>query len=114
MLTAGFKALIQGDPSKAETGLGPQADSIQVQNILRYLDIARKDGEILVGGESASEHGNNFIRPTILQIPDISRANVEEIFGPVLVLHEFETEAEAVSRANSTECKSANPSERCN
>ena len=106
MLTAGFKALIQGDPRQSDTTLGPQADSIQAQNILRYLEIAKKDGQLLVGGESASEVGKNFIRPTIVtELPDTSRANVEEIFGPVLVVHEFESEKEAVRRANDTDCE---------
>ncbi len=106
MLVTGFTALVQGDPSQTKTTLGPQADSTQVQNILRYLEIAKKDGEVLVGGESASEFGKNFIRPTVLtKIPDTSRANVEEIFGPVLVVHEFESEEEAIRRANDTECK---------
>lgn len=60
---------------------------------------------MLVGGTTATEHGENFIAPTILtNLPDQSRANVEEIFGPVLVVHEFETEEDAVRRANETEC----------
>ena len=106
ILVAGFKALVQGDPSQPETSLGPQADSTQAQSILRYFEIAKKDGQVLVGGESASEFGKNFIRPTILiKIPETSRANVEEIFGPVLVVHEFESEEEAVRRANDTDCQ---------
>lgn len=110
MLAGGFKALNQGDPSQTETSLGPQADSKQAQNILRYFEIAKKDGQVLVGGETAEEIGKNFIRPTILtKIPDASQANVEEIFGPVLVVHEFESEEEAVRRANDTECQFSIP-----
>lgn len=102
----GFRTLVQGDPSDPNTFLGPQADTTQAQNILRYLDIARQDGEVLVGGEAASELGKNFIRPTIFaQLPETSKANTEEIFGPVLVIHEFETEKEAIQRANDTECR---------
>ncbi|KAK6371468.1 hypothetical protein LTS17_008718 [Exophiala oligosperma] len=104
LLAARFKTLNQGDPSKPDTSLGPQADSKQAQNILRYFDIAKKDGEVLLGGKPAREFGKNFILPTILtKIPDTSRANMEEIFGPVLVLHEFESEEEVVHRANDTE-----------
>ena len=105
-LSAGFKAIVQGDPSAANTGLGPQADSTQAKNILKFFEVARQDGKVLCGGEKAAAHGENFIQPTILtQIPDNSRANVEEIFGPVLVVHEFDTEEEAVRRANDTDCK---------
>lgn len=110
LLAARFKTLNQGDPSKPDTSLGPQADSKQAQNILRYFDIAKKDGEVLLGGKPAREFGKNFILPTILtKIPDTSRANMEEIFGPVLVLHEFESEEEVVHRANDTECQSLAP-----
>lgn len=110
MLAGGFKALHQGDPSQTETSLGPQADSKQAQNILRYFEIAKKDGQVLVGGENAEEIGKNFIRPTILtKIPDTSQANVEEIFGPVLVVHEFDSEEEAVRRANDTDCQFPTP-----
>lgn len=105
-LVAGFKDLVQGDPSKTDTFLGPQADSVQAQNILRYFEIARQDGEVSVGGEVASNFGPNFIRPTLLsELPESSRANKEEIFGPVLVMHKFESEEEAVQRANDTECE---------
>ena len=104
-LSAGFQAIVQGDPSASKTGVGPQADSQQAQNILKYFEVAKQDGQVLIGGK-ASEHGENFIQPTILtNLPDTSRANVEEIFGPVLVVHEFETEGEAVRRANDTDCK---------
>lgn len=105
-LVAGFKALVQGDPSKSDTFPGPQADSVQAQSILRYFEIARQDGEVSVGGEVASDFGQNFIRPTRLsELPESSRANKEEIFGPVLVMHKFESEAEALQRANDTECE---------
>jgi aldehyde dehydrogenase (NAD+) len=106
ILAAGFNALKQGNPAQSDTNVGPQADSTQAKNILRYLELAKKEGKVIAGGEKASEQGENFIRPTILtQLPDSSRANVEEIFGPVLILHEFETEQEALQRANDTECE---------
>lgn len=39
-------------------------------------------------------------------IPDKSKLDAEEIFGPVLVMHEFKTEEEALRQANDTECMS--------
>lgn len=86
--------------------MGPQADDTQASNVAQYLKIGARDGETLVGGDTSIEIGHNFIQPTIFTgIPDTSAINTEEIFGPVLVLHEFETEAEAIKRANDTECK---------
>jgi acyl-CoA reductase-like NAD-dependent aldehyde dehydrogenase len=86
--------------------MGPQADATQAGSVSRYLDIGAKNGHALVGGKKATKIGENFIEPTIFtQIPDTSAINMEEVFGPVLVLHEFETEDEVVRRANDTECK---------
>ena len=95
-----------GDPSKATTEMGPQADAIQSSNIARYLSIGKEEGKALIGGEKADDIGPNYIQPTIFtDMPDSSKLNTEEIFGPVLVLHEFDTEQEVIKRANDTECK---------
>lgn len=97
-----------GDPRDPNTNMGPQADSKQVAAIAKFLEAGAKDGQALVGGKKATEAGENFIHPTVFaNIPDKSKLDAEEIFGPVVVLHEFETEEEAVRRANDTECKSS-------
>lgn len=106
LLQAEFKALKLGSPMDKSTGLGPQADATQSATVARYLDIGNRDGDALIGGKRASV-GPNFIEPTIFtNIPDKSQINTEEVFGPVLVVHEFETEAEVIRRANDTECMS--------
>jgi aldehyde dehydrogenase (NAD+) len=95
-----------GSPSREATDLGPQADSTQTAAVAKYLDIGNSEGRALIGGKKATEFGENFIQPTVFtDIPDTSKLNVEEVFGPVLVLHEFETEEEVIRRANDTECK---------
>ncbi|KAF9892998.1 hypothetical protein FE257_012409 [Aspergillus nanangensis] len=93
-----------GDPAQPNTNMGPQADSRQAAVVASYLQAGAKDGTALVGGERALEAGDNYIHPTIFaDIPHGSKLDAEEIFGPVMVLHEFETEDEAVQRANDTE-----------
>lgn len=95
-----------GDPRESNTDMGPQADSKQAAAVARYLEAGAQDGQALVGGKRALERGENFIYPTVFSnIPHKSKLDVEEIFGPVMVLHEFETEEEAVQRANDTECE---------
>lgn len=95
-----------GDPLDSETQMGPQADRKQAENIVKYLELGNKEGTALTGGRPATDAGENYIQPTIFTgLADSSRLNIEEIFGPVLVLHEFETEEEAVRRANDTECQ---------
>lgn len=106
LLADGIKALKQGMPSKSDTDVGPQADSLQTTNITRFLDIGRKEGKALAGGEPAKSIGANFIQPTIFtDLKDTSDVNQLEVFGPVAVLHEFDSEEEAIARANDSECK---------
>jgi aldehyde dehydrogenase (NAD+) len=106
MLVAQMLKLKIGDPSDASTQIGPQADTSQAASVERYLAIGKTDGQALVGGKKAG-FGVNYVEPTIFtNIADTSKLNVEEIFGPVLILHEFDTEAEVIKRANETECES--------
>ncbi|KAK5679653.1 hypothetical protein LTR17_027585 [Elasticomyces elasticus] len=103
IIVARFKALKLGSPTTSGTDLGPQADAGQAKTIAGYLDIGKQDGSILTGGKKSAQ-GDNFIEPTIFTgISDDSRINVEEVFGPVLVLHEFDTEEEVIARANDTD-----------
>jgi aldehyde dehydrogenase (NAD+) len=86
--------------------MGPQADEKQAAAVGKYLDIGTEYGRAIVGGKRATEAGVNFIQPTVFTgLSDQSRLNTEEIFGPVMVMHEFDTEEEAVHRANDTECE---------
>lgn len=98
--------LKMGEPSAALTQLGPQADAKQAASVKNYIAIGKQDGRVLYGGGEA-DCGANYVQPTIFtDLTDTSRLNVEEIFGPVLMLHEFETEEEVIKRANDTECES--------
>lgn len=107
LMVARFEALKLGSPTSQETDLGPQADATQAKHVASYLEIGKQDGTVLTGGEK-SQAGSNYIEPTIFAgVADDSRINVEEVFGPVLVLHEFDTEEEVVARANDTECTSS-------
>lgn len=101
-----MQSLRLGDPREPNTDMGPQADSKQAATVASYLQAGAQDGHALVGGKRALDAGDNFIHPTVFSnIPDKSKLDMEEIFGPVMVLHEFETEDEAVRRANDTECR---------
>lgn len=106
LLVKAVKTLHQSDPSKSETTLGPQADELQAESVRKFLDIGKKEGQVLIGGEAAPEIGANFIHPTVFtDLQETADINKLEVFGPVLALHEFETEADAIRCANDTECK---------
>ena len=57
----------------------------------------------MVGGEARNDGGGFYYLPTVIaDLPNDSRVIQEEIFGPVLTVQPFDTEAEAVAMANST------------
>jgi len=84
------------------TFLGPVADKAQFNSVMSFIEDGKKNGEPLVGGSRKGKAGN-FIEPTIfLNSPRDSKIWKQEIFGPVLTLTTFKTEAEAIGIANDT------------
>ncbi|WVQ85848.1 hypothetical protein IAT38_008016 [Cryptococcus sp. DSM 104549] len=90
-----------GDPLAEGTTLGPQADGVQSANVSKYIDIGKKDGTLVCGGKT--DQANSFEPTVFTNIPDDSLLNREEVFGPVVVVHEFTDEADAISRCNDSE-----------
>lgn len=92
------------DPLKMSTAFGPLADKAQFERVLSFLSGAKEAGETpIIGG---NQHGTTgyFVEPTIFVNPDKqSRIYREEIFGPVLTIRTFKTEAEAIELANDTD-----------
>lgn len=102
------KALRQGDPLEENTEQGALVSEAHMQKVLGYLELAQQEGgKILCGGARTRVSGRCadgwFIAPTVIEnLPADCRVNQEEIFGPVVTLIPFDTEAEAVAGANST------------
>lgn len=98
-----------GAPDAPGAHLGPLASERQYRKVLSYIQEARDEGAaILAGGDVPAMEGDLgggfWISPTV--ISDISpdmRVCREEIFGPVVTLHPFDTEEEAIVMANSLE-----------
>ena len=85
------------------TLLGPLVSKGQFDKVLAAIERARADGAVVAaGGEAvATLAPGYFVRPTILiDVPLDSQAWTEEIFGPVVCVRSFKTEAEAVRVAN--------------
>jgi len=96
-----------GDPLDAATEMGPAANEPQFRRILAAIDAARASGARLVtGGRRAVGPGletGYFIEPTVFaDVKNDSQLAQEEIFGPVLAVIPFDTEAEAIAIANDT------------
>lgn len=96
-----FEAQTIGDPLDPTTSHGPQIDVKQYNRIKEYLAIGEKDGKLTAGGDATNGY---FIKPTIFEdVPAKSRLAQEEVFGPVVVITRFSTEAEVIEKANDTE-----------
>ena len=95
-----------GDPSLPATRLGPVIEPEAMERILRYIKEGSADGATVeTGGKQVlKESGGWFVPPTILNNvhPSMSVAR-EEIFGPVVSILGFSTEAEAIKIANDSE-----------
>ena len=96
-----------GDPSDENTKLGALISPQHLSKIEEYIEIAKEEGgTILTGGypNLSKEYENgNWISPTVIADLDVnSRCSTEEIFGPVVTIHKFTNEKEAVEIANNT------------
>ncbi|MBI0426545.1 aldehyde dehydrogenase family protein [Psychrobacter sp. NG27] len=104
---ARVKAIKMGNPLDTDTMIGAQASSDQLEKILSYLDIGKKEGaKVLVGGELAKHDGDMangyYVQPTIFEGTNDMRVFQEEIFGPVLAVTTFKDDEEAMTLANDT------------
>lgn len=96
-----------GDPFSDETFQGPQITKTQYERVLSYIESGKSEGATLTaGGEPYKNVGDGkgfFIVPTIFTNvkPDM-RIYCEEVFGPFVVIVSFQTEEEAIIRANET------------
>jgi aldehyde dehydrogenase len=101
------KAVKQGNPLDSETMIGAQASNDQLEKILSYIDIGKKEGARLVtGGErvdlGGDLSGGYYVEPTIFEGDNSMRIFQEEIFGPVLSVTSFADEADALKVASDT------------
>ncbi len=98
-----------GDPLDEATNIGAVVSKQHLEKVLSYVALAKKEGgAILLGGNQAKLEGRCangwFIEPTIIEnLAFDCRTNQEEIFGAVVSIQSFDTEAEVLSYANSVE-----------
>ena len=104
-LTAKMQALEVGHALQAGTQLGPVVDERQLNQDLQYIEIARREGGTLIGGERLErETPGYFLAPALITGTDNSmRINREEVFGPVASVIRVRDYEEALHVANDTE-----------
>jgi aldehyde dehydrogenase len=101
------EAIKQGNPFDLGTMIGAQASSEQLEKILSYMDIGRKEGaKVLTGGErntlDGELAGGFYVKPTVFEGNNKMRVFQEEIFGPVVSVTTFKNDEEALEIANDT------------
>ncbi|NTB94900.1 aldehyde dehydrogenase family protein [Agrobacterium tumefaciens] len=82
--------------------IGPVQNATQFNKAKHFLDVAKRDGTVIAGGNAIEGHGY-FIQPTIVRdISDGSALVDEEQFAPILPVIRFDDVDDAVARANSS------------
>ncbi len=103
-LTARLESAVIGDPLEPETNFGPLVSARQIEIVEGYIAKAIEEGARLVTGGKRLNRNGFYLEPTVFaDVTDDMTIAREEIFGPVMAVLDFETEEEAMARANATE-----------
>ncbi|MEV6060004.1 aldehyde dehydrogenase [Nocardia asteroides] len=105
-LAAAVGSLAVGDPNEPTNHIGPLVTRRQQQRNLEYIRIAEGEGaKVLTGGGiPAAQPTGWYVEPTLLgNVDNGMRVAREEIFGPVVCLLPYDTDAEAIRIANDSE-----------
>jgi aldehyde dehydrogenase (NAD+) len=96
-----------GDPADPETFIGPLVAERQQERVEKYIALGQEEGaRVVVGGNGRPDGMERgwYVKPTVFADVDNSmRIAREEIFGPVLAVIPFDTEADAVRIANDSD-----------
>jgi betaine-aldehyde dehydrogenase len=101
------RKVIVGDPADEKTQVGTLVSFKQRDRVTDYIEIGLGEGaNIVIGGEAPADaalKGGAYLMPTVFDnVGNDMRIAREEIFGPVVSIIPFDTEAEAIRLANAT------------
>lgn len=92
----------QVGPAEENFKMGPVCNANAEKSILKYIEIGKKEGKLIIGGEKAEGNGY-YIKPTVFaDIAPTARLAQEEIFGPVLAIIKSKNFDDALKIANNT------------
>lgn len=101
-LKQSVKQIQIGDP-KDNYRMGPVINASAEQNILSYIEIGKKEGKLIYGGNKVKGLDGFYIEPTVfVDVDSKARIAQEEIFGPVLAIIKAEDFDDALRIANDT------------
>jgi betaine-aldehyde dehydrogenase len=107
-LGARLRAVKVGPASDPASEMGPIIDKPNVDRIDKLVeDVISQGATVIVRGGPVTDGplaAGAFYRPTLLEVHDNSMPIVQnEVFGPVLTMQTFTTEAEAIAMANDSQ-----------
>jgi len=103
-LKARTEAIVIGEPLDEDTQFGPLITAEHLDKVMGYVDLGISEGATVLTGGARLNRPGAYMQPTVFtDVTDDMTIAREEIFGPVMAVLEFETEDEAIARANATE-----------
>ncbi|WP_206793392.1 NAD-dependent succinate-semialdehyde dehydrogenase [Amycolatopsis sp. MtRt-6] len=103
-LTERMRALPMGRGTEQDVVVGPLIDQNAVDKVTELVkDATDRGARVLTGGSGVDGPGHFYQATVLTDVPQEARLTHEEIFGPVAPITPFDTEEEAVAKANDTE-----------
>ena len=103
-LTERMKALPMGRGTEKDVVVGPLIDQDAVTKVTELVkDATDRGARVLTGGTEVDGPGHFYPATVLVDVPQEARLTSEEIFGPVAPITAFDTEDEAIAKANDTE-----------
>ncbi len=97
------KKLKVGPAGDCGMNMGPVIDDSAYNKIMEYIEIGKKEGRLIAGGDKAGDNGY-FIQATVFaDVSPKARIAQEEIFGPVVAITPADDFDHALAIANDTE-----------
>jgi aldehyde dehydrogenase (NAD+) len=102
------ESYVLGDPLDEETTMGPLTTAEQLETVVEYIEVGKREGATLATGGSRPDDpalaDGHYVEPTVFVDVDADmRIAREEIFGPVQTVQSFGTYEEAIRLANDTD-----------
>ncbi len=93
-----------GNGLEKNVDIGPVVNEAGLSNALSHIENARKaGGRVMCGGKRVESLSGFYLEPTVIaDVPDDAACMQEETFAPVAPVTAFETEREAIEKANNT------------
>ena len=92
-----------GNPRDTATSMGPLVSKAQMNRVLDYIDIGRREGAQVAFGGTRLGNSGYFVGPTVFAgVEHQMRISQEEIFGPVASVIRFDDDEDALRIANGT------------